>query len=479
MSYADNPIATLEQEWLSRESSVDTLVDVLSAENLETPLVVGIYGAWGSGKTSVMRLLREGLHKRLRDEEMERLGDRSGEHAFSLWFDAWKYARQDMALWRALLLAVVDALGDEKEGLAKLLQTDEEKRKLNEELERLGVSLYRSQTITEQGDLKVNWGAAVPFAADLALRIATLGLSDKLNFSELIGKLTGKDAKEAMQVVEREQTQRHREQVTSLEQFHKDLRALIEQHIVRPGRRLYLFVDDLDRCLPEDAVGALEAIKLFLDMPGCVFVLGMDRHVVEQGIRVRYKEFALAPGMPVVPVDPRQYLDKIIQVPFRLPPLSNQQMQEFVSRWCAQHEQGELERLGPIIVAGIAANPRSVKRALNVLRLVRSLESRRARLASAAQKMQSLDGAAEGYLAKLVVLQTSYDDLYAEIVRSPDFLCEIEDAARGRGGGNDTTDHFSRDNGERLKAMLALEPYFEAKNKDELRALVYLTEATG
>lgn len=204
----------------------------------------------------------------------------------------------------------------------------------------------------------------------------------------------------------------------------------------------------------------------------------MDRHVVEQGIRVRYKEFALAPGMPVVPVDPRQYLDKIIQVPFRLPPLSNQQMREFVSRWCAQYEN-DLEQLGPIIVAGIAANPRSVKRALNVLRLVRSLESRRARLASAQQKMQSIDRAAEGYLAKLVVLQTSYDDLYAKVVQNPGFLCEIEEGARGRGRGKDTTDHFKRDDGERLKAMLALEPYFEAKNKDELRALVYLTEATG
>jgi hypothetical protein len=47
------------------------------------------------------------------------------------------------------------------------------------------------------------------------------------------------------------------------------------------------------------------------------------------------------------------------------------------------------------------------------------------------------------------------------------------------GRGDATTDHVARQSGERLKAMLALEPHFEAKNDDELRALVYLTEATG
>jgi hypothetical protein len=77
------------------------------------------------------------------------------------------------------------------------------------------------------------------------------------------------------------------------------------------------------------------------------------------------------------------------------------------------------------------------------------------------------------------VLQTSYDDLYAEVVQNPRYLRDIEDLARGRSRGEGTTGPFARDNGERLKAMFALEPHFEPKNDDELRALVYLTEATG
>jgi predicted KAP-like P-loop ATPase len=361
MSYADNPISTLEQEWLSRESSVDTLVDVLSAQSLETPLVVGIHGAWGSGKTSVMNLLKAGLPK---------------DH-LSLWFDAWKYARQDIALWRALLLAVVEALGHKEEGLPRLLASEEDGKELQDKLDELATSLYRSQTIAEKGNWRVNWGAAVPFAVDLGLSAATAGLWDKLGeatgakakLKELAAFFADKETKDAMQVIEREQATRYREQVSSLEQFQKELRKLIGTHIVELGRRLYVFVDDLDRCLPEDAVGALEALKLFLDLPGCVFILGMDRHVVEQGIRVRYKEFELAGGL-IGPVDPRQYLDKIIQIPFRLPPLSNRQMADFVGRWCTYFKENSLEEFAALISTGGAPNPRSVKRTLNMLRLI-------------------------------------------------------------------------------------------------------------
>jgi hypothetical protein len=180
----------------------------------------------------------------------------------------WKYARQDLALWRALLLAVVGALGDKDEGLPRLLEDEQDKEELSDKLDELATSLYRSQTITERGGWRVNWGAAVPFAVDLGLSAITAGLWDKLGeatgakakLKELAGFFADKETKDAMQVIEREQATRYREQVTSLEQFQKELRQLMGTHIVKPKRRLFLFIDDLDRCLPEDAVGAIEAL---------------------------------------------------------------------------------------------------------------------------------------------------------------------------------------------------------------------------
>jgi KAP family P-loop domain len=205
MSYADNPIQKLEDEWLNRRSSVEALLRVLTDPALETPLAVGVYGAWGSGKTSVMNLLRAGLPK----------------HHLSLWFDAWKYARQDLALWRALLLAVVEALGDKDQGLPRLLASEGDRQELQDKLDDLATSLYRSQTITEQGGWRVNWGAAVPFAVDLGLSAVTAGLWDKLGeatgarakLKELAGFFAHKKTKDTMEVIEREQVTRYREQV--------------------------------------------------------------------------------------------------------------------------------------------------------------------------------------------------------------------------------------------------------------------------
>ena len=82
------------------------------------------------------------------DGQDQRHGAAQGEplpgEALALWFDAWKYARQDVALWRALLLAVVDALGDEEDGLARFMAGEEERKALRRELDELATSLYRS-----------------------------------------------------------------------------------------------------------------------------------------------------------------------------------------------------------------------------------------------------------------------------------------------------------------------------------------------
>ena len=199
-------------------------------------------------------------------------------------------------------------------------------RQIQRELDRLVASLYRSQQYSEEKDWKINWQAAVPLAARAALRIAAATIPGIGAMTEAVKTLQkqfaeGKDVEDAMRLIEHERVEQYREQVQSLEQFQQAFRDLMLNHVLRGHRRLYLFIDDLDRCFPEAAVSVLEALKLLFNIPGCVFILGMDRHVVEQGIRVRYQEFALGPAGTAYPVDARQYLDKIIQIPFTLPPL--------------------------------------------------------------------------------------------------------------------------------------------------------------
>lgn len=408
MSYGDNPVDTPAGDRLNRIAAVEALRTILGDPALDTPIALGIYGEWGSGKTSVMKMLFQVL------EDHARLYAARPVPPLILWFEAWRYGRQADALWRALLLTVVAEL---RRALGKEAPA--------EAFERLEASLYRSLNWTEKGDLAVNWRAALPLAVRAAVGLVPAGKEVLDSLKSWFGK--DKHAEEVMSLIERKEIEQYRQRIESLEQFQATLRDLIETHITAKDRRLFLFIDDLDRCLPEDAVATLEAIKLFLDIKGCVFVLGMDRAVVEQGIRVRYKDFALAPGAPAVqPVDARQYLDKIVQIPFTLPPLSQQQIGDFIDRWTVDHNQPELQRARDIIVKGVAPNPRSVKRTLNVLLLTVELRRRQ-------EGMQLHPGDVER-LAKIIVLQTSYDDVYRRAVEFP-LLLEHMESRLGDGPG--------------------------------------------
>ncbi len=91
-----------------------------------------------------------------------------------------------------------------------------------------------------------------------------------------------------------------------------------------------VFVDDLDRCLPEKAVAVLELIKTIFNVESFAFVLALDEEVIERGIGHRYKEYALVNKKPQMPITGFEYLEKIVHLPFRLPALTRGQAIAFV-----------------------------------------------------------------------------------------------------------------------------------------------------
>jgi hypothetical protein len=176
----------------------------------------------------------------------------------------------------------------------------------------------------------------------------------------------------------------------------------------------------------------LEAIKLFLDVPGCIFVLGIDQDVVQRGIRLRYGELGRARDREAVQlhvdsevikegkdgannyraflqelyadtddvIDGARYLEKIIQIPFVLPPVSPQAMGHYIGGLMPDLPD---PRCGLVFVRGLEPNPRQVKRALNIFMLLWTLARNDAFLADRVSAVR---------LAKLVVLQQRHPDLY-------------------------------------------------------------------
>lgn len=465
------------------------LADLCSVANIveDTPLTVGVYGAWGSGKTTFMRFMK----KRLEDAPIQRqLGNTKNT---VIWFDAWQYAQEDASLWRALLLTIVDEIRKQRvpevaENDARIAAELNQREKADPKdniaafektLNDLQVRLYRSIEREELGGLTVDWSKLGKASARFAVRASismlpvfgTVVDAAQKVIDVATGKMAeGEDAVNMLDAISRERSKIYLEQIRALDEFHRELSKLIDTWFVKHNQRLVVFIDDLDRCLPEQAISVLEAIKVFVNIPGCIFVLGMDRAIIQHGIRVRYKEFALTGnGAAIFPIEGRDYLEKIVQVAFQLPPPSTVDLQSFVEQRIATvpglESPASQQKIVEIMQTGLVRNPRKIKRAINIFRLLALLAN--------TQRIAGADtGVVLPLLAKLVVLQTSDGETYDRIIERPRYILELEDAARGS-----TSDVPAAD--RRRMQMLNIKPTFESLVGDsgKLADLIYFTRS--
>jgi len=423
-SWTDQEIKSLDADRLNFSHYSRVLAQVIL--EADTPLTVGVFGPWGCGKTSLMRLVEESLQE---------ASTAQGKKVWTAWFNPWRYDR-DEALWRALILRVLTVLRQKILGVKNADKPVEElpqrKQKVAQELEDLQASLYREVKREEIGGVTVDWEKMGRGAAGWVTRLS-LGLIPGLGgplskvVEEAQKKLSGDDLDALFSAVQRQRRKIHRDQVRSLEQFRGDLEKLVETHVEKRKRRLVVFIDDLDRCLPEKAIEVLEAIKLFLDVPGCVFLIGADRDVIEEGIRVKYKSFLSGLGGGVspdelterLPITGDDYLEKIVQLPFHIPPLRVELVEEFIE----EHEAGLPEGCAGIFCLGLEPNPRKVKRTLNIFRLLRLLAEERVR----AGEMQGVE---PQLLAKMVIILIRWRELFKDLQEYPNLLPELEEMWR-------------------------------------------------
>src|SRR5262249_45640676 len=130
---------------------------------------------------------------------------------------------------------------------------------------------------------------------------------------------------------------------------------------------LVILIDDLDRCAPDEIAGTLEAIKLFLDVPGCVFVLGFDVNRVATTLQRRSRG-----DIP----DGTEYLKKLIQLNFALPPPQDETLAEFIDQsidvaglqnFFEEDVFRKVEGYHKLIIDGTGRNPREIRRFLNAV----------------------------------------------------------------------------------------------------------------
>ena len=448
----DLPTAT---DALDFEPYVDTLGEILKEPNTCTPLTLGIFGSWGSGKTSLMQLLKAQLGHAPRRR--------------TVWFNAWKYHREE-ALWRAFILRVLDALYPRASGKGPweerprlpLEQLTPEQKQQVELLERLQRSLYQTVEWEDLGRWALNWRKAGKELAELPAYLLFL-TSGTEKAAEALGIKP-----DLAQLLQQESQQQRLEQLASMEQFEATFRRAVREVLGDEGR-LVVFVDDLDRCAPEKTIEVLEAIKLFLDVPGCIFVLGLDAEAIEAAIRTRYKGEVKA----------QEYLEKIIQLPFILPPIEDDSMLKYVESLAPALPD---PRCAQVFAQGLIPNPRQVKRTLNIYLLLSRLVQKRAQLRGTTTPVR---------LAKIVAIQHAHPKLFNLLRLRPGYLPELERYCRAQRTGArraaDTETALSplpealRDYGgdESLRRLLCLfedvDARFDGLTPLEMRSYITLT----
>jgi hypothetical protein len=265
----DNPS---EVDLLGFEDVVDVLESIVTRADLD-PVTVGVNAPWGGGKTTVLQLLKQRLDTR--------------DDIFCLLVSPWEYDNKTDPT-TALIDEVLGGL------LAKL----EESRTFGDKVKGAVKDLRR----------RVNFAKAVKLAASTALTVTLPGAGALIDLFD-----TDKPSDDAGVPPD-----------PTLQGFRRQFAEIMESKDLKPLLRVVVLVDDLDRSLPDTVVETLEAIKLFLSVKKMAFVIAADEENVASAIGRRLA----TTGQPITS---RLYLEKIVQVPVRIPALGRDQAEEYLA----------------------------------------------------------------------------------------------------------------------------------------------------
>ncbi len=295
---------------------------------MQPPCVFGIHGEWGSGKTSFLHQLHWDLTgdcpqqtKDERDTATKKTGNegRYEDTVTVVWFEAWRYQ-------------------NEADPVIALLHE-----------------------IRTQLPLYSKWLNEGKKLAEVTIRSALLSMED---LTKRIGIAPSKIEKTGEQW-ERDHLAVALPSHTIRQHLNEALDHLLgkKKSKKRKNARLVVLIDDLDRCEPAAAFRLLEGIKIYLNLPSCVFVLGMNQRIIERAIA---KHTA-----PDEPEDVRheyacEYLDKLCTNIWHLP-LINNPVDPF-GQWLPADLPGRDAFLALVETFGcLAANARKIKSFTNVL----------------------------------------------------------------------------------------------------------------
>ncbi|MCW8927106.1 MAG: KAP family NTPase [Xanthomonadales bacterium] len=326
----------------------------------ESPMTIGIQGDWGIGRTSLMNMLRGAGN-------LGKSGLLDAARCKAVSLDSWPYSQfnQDDHMVVACLYAITDGLGQAMKDSPGMdvqqlqAQLAAAQRKLIEVMQQIRELKQDKSADNQTGKSYID--------------ISGLMLKFREEFEKLVALWAGSEA----------------------------------------GRRVVVFVDDMDRIPPAMALELLEAIKNFMDVPGAVFVMAIDYEVVQRGMVEKH-------GTELQQTSGKAYFDKMIQLPFILPTTSYR-LDEYIMDLLERaglpgFDKGQAEAEGrqfflDITRFTVGRNPRSIKRVVNCTKLLERIHNH-----NSGRKITHLECK---ILFALVSMQIAWPELFQYFIRDP------------------------------------------------------------
>lgn len=297
-----------ELDFLDYNYLVRSMNDIIKDDSL-LPACIGLYGDWGSGKSSLIKMCKSLLEKEDKDVKC-------------LIFNGWLFENYDDAK-TAILGEILDAL--------------KESTKKSEKAKNAFKALYRS---VDKFKIAKN---AMKFGLDFFMTGGIASLTD-LTLKKVLDVTSNKISEDEFNNIKTaiEDELDYKGLREDIREFQKKFGELLDESKIS---RLVVFIDELDRCSPETILDTLEAIKLFLFTGKTAFVIGADERHIAYAVKSKFKDIE---GQEID--IGKEYLEKLVQYPIKIPRLDTKEVETYIGSLLLQSDI-ESETFDKLILA--------------------------------------------------------------------------------------------------------------------------------
>jgi predicted KAP-like P-loop ATPase len=302
----DHPIESCKDDEFGREAFAQKISDTIINHTSERGFVIGIYSAWGTGKTSLLNMIKEKLNKK-------------DEKTIIFNFDPWYFSGQDKLLEQFFynLASTIEKYNNGKK-LLKLL---------------LGIFFISALIVT----IYLNADLIAHVLGLAMASIAAIGIDKLLKNMSTLGKVSGVLKKIGKGINKK-----------SYDKF-KELNAIdskneISALIKKSNKKIIILIDDIDRLTKEEICQVFQLVKGLADFPNTTYILCFDPKIIGyalsdiQGENKVYYSGNLFEGGEVAVQrsndhkNSQKFLEKIIQYPFFLPEIQRDKFIKYLSK---------------------------------------------------------------------------------------------------------------------------------------------------